>query len=220
MWTNRTIARVFQYLFHINQKQRITKVGKHLQDQVQPSTWHITSSTSQFGHFLLITLFWSFSNFIALLRTHSSNSIFSMKQEAQNLPKYSRCRLPSTENRSTITSLSLLFTPFLVPVRWPLVFLATWPVHVQLSTNTLVSFSGRQFISCASLGLWGDKHEVMTQVQDPALIFVHCHMFICGLSIHPSAKPSNPQAHQQSSLTCYCLQTHWECTQSPHPVHW
>lgn len=94
-----------------------------------------------------------FSNFIALLHTHPSNSIFSLKQEAQNLPKYSRCRLPSTENRSTITSLSLLFTPFLVPVRWPLVFLATWPVHVQLSTNTLVSFSGRQFISCPSLGL-------------------------------------------------------------------
>lgn len=158
--TDKTMARVFHYLFHINQKQKITKVWKHLQDQVQPSVWHISSSISQFGpphnSFLVLQQLHCSSphtlkQFRILLEAGGSKLITVLKIQSPQYWKqkinHCSCLVAHTISGASQAAICLLD------------HLATWPVHVQLSTNTLVCLSQGDSLSAtlpkAYITSWG-----------------------------------------------------------------
>lgn len=147
--TDKTMARVFHYLFHINQKQKITKVWKHLQDQVQPSVWHISSSISQFPGPPVTSL------------------LFSTHTQAIPYPPWSRRLKTYHSTQDTVSPvLKTEDQPLLLPCCshnfWckPGCHLSSWPSgHMASSCSAVnqhlcVSFSGRQFISHSSQGLY------------------------------------------------------------------
>ena len=119
-------------LLLVTWEKRPTPTSLHSQvavesNEVSPQPPLLQNEQPQLPRLLLIRLFSRpLPSLAALLWTCSSPSMSFLWWGAQNWTQHSRCSLTSTEYRGTITALLLLATPYLIPARMPLAFLATW----------------------------------------------------------------------------------------------
>lgn len=99
---------------------------------------------------------------------------------ATSCSQHSRCELTRVEHQVAVTPLALLAMLFLMEVRVPLAFLATWEhrwLGVDQHPQVLFCQATFQPLFPRPVSLHG---VVTTQVQAPALTLVECH--VVGLS--------------------------------------